>query len=261
MDTLRDHLWLWCHSAGSHNLEWGLPAPSSITPAQAAEYMGIPNAIMVVYGGKPEPPFDGPASEMASLDRVVWSIVGDSSSTRNDEQTDLEEVVRLAGRFPNIAGAMMDDLFHDPDDKGSISRFSPEDIAGFQQRLRSQASPLELWTVAYQHDLQRPVRPYFDHVDAVTYWTWHARDIHNIVEKYPLLEEIIPDRKRLLGCYMWDYGTHAPMPVDMMRFQCETGLKWLEEGRIQGMIFLASCVCDLDLEAVQWTREWIAANG
>jgi len=27
------------------------------------------------------------------------------------------------------------------------------------------------------------------------------------------------------------------------------------------MIFLASCICDLDLEAVEWTRDWIAARG
>ena len=25
------------------------------------------------------------------------------------------------------------------------------------------------------------------------------------------------------------------------------------------MIFLASCICDLNLEAVEWTREWIAS--
>jgi len=27
------------------------------------------------------------------------------------------------------------------------------------------------------------------------------------------------------------------------------------------MIFLASCICDLDLEAVEWTRAWIDQVG
>jgi hypothetical protein len=27
------------------------------------------------------------------------------------------------------------------------------------------------------------------------------------------------------------------------------------------MIFLASCLCDLELEAVEWTRDWIAKVG
>jgi len=64
-----------------------------------------------------------------------------------------------------------------------------------------------------------------------------------------------------MGCYMWDYGTHKPMPVDAMHLQVEQGLRWLEAGRIQGIIFLASCICDLNLEAVEWTRRWIQTVG
>ena len=60
---------------------------------------------------------------------------------------------------------------------------------------------------------------------------------------------------------MWDYGQKRAMPVDLMAMQCETGLEWLHQGRIEGMIFLASCVCDLELEAVEWTRSWIARVG
>jgi hypothetical protein len=57
---------------------------------------------------------------------------------------------------------------------------------------------------------------------------------------------------------MWDYGAQRPMPIPAMRRQCELGLRWLHEGRIEGMIFLASCICDLGLDAVEWTRAWIA---
>ncbi len=51
------------------------------------------------------------------------------------------------------------------------------------------------------------------------------------------------------------------MPLDLMKKQCELGRKWLKEGRIEGMIFLASNVCDLELETVEWTRKWIAEVG
>ena len=43
--------------------------------------------------------------------------------------------------------------------------------------------------------------------------------------------------------------------------QCETALRWLHAGRIEGMIFLASCICDMELQTVEWTREWIASVG
>jgi hypothetical protein len=39
------------------------------------------------------------------------------------------------------------------------------------------------------------------------------------------------------------------------------GLQWLQEGRIEGMIFLASCICDLGLETVEWSRQWIQKVG
>jgi hypothetical protein len=60
---------------------------------------------------------------------------------------------------------------------------------------------------------------------------------------------------------MWDYGTQKPMPIERMKQQCELGLKWLKEGRIEGMVFLASNICDLNLETVEWTREWIKKVG
>jgi hypothetical protein len=46
-----------------------------------------------------------------------------------------------------------------------------------------------------------------------------------------------------------------------MKMQCEFGLKRIQSGQIDGIIFLASCICDLGLETVAWTKEWIAANG
>ncbi len=75
------------------------------------------------------------------------------------------------------------------------------------------------------------------------------------------LEKLAPRHGKLLGCYLWDFGTGKPMPLDLMKKQCELGRKWLEQGRIEGMIFLASNVCDLELETVEWTRKWIAEVG
>jgi hypothetical protein len=60
---------------------------------------------------------------------------------------------------------------------------------------------------------------------------------------------------------MWDYANKRPIPPDRMRHQCEVGLHWLLGGRIEGIIFLASCTCDLELEAVEWARDWIVQVG
>jgi len=49
----------------------------------------------------------------------------------------------------------------------------------------------------------------------------------------------------------------APVPTRLMEHQCNLGLKWLREGRLREMIFLANTVMDVGLESVEWTRQWI----
>jgi hypothetical protein len=75
------------------------------------------------------------------------------------------------------------------------------------------------------------------------------------------LHSIVPGKRVLLGLYMFDFGTGRPMPVELMKKQCGLALKWLREGRIEGMIFLATNICDMNLEAVNWSRRWIAEVG
>lgn len=46
-----------------------------------------------------------------------------------------------------------------------------------------------------------------------------------------------------------------------MQRQTELGCEWLRQGRIEGIIFLATPNVDVGLEAVEWTRKWIARVG
>lgn len=261
---VRDRLWLWGHPTGSHDYLTSEFAgkQSQFTPARAAEYMGIPNLLMVVFGGKPEPPFDATARELESLKRVVWSIVGDAGSYRNNQKTDLDEVVSLAERFPNITGAIMDDFFNSSaKDDEKIARYSVEDLADFRAKLHAATRKLDLWVVFYDHELDLPVSRHLDQCDVIAFWTWNADNLSKLEENFAKAEKVAVGKRIVLGCYMWDYGTGKPMPLDTMKYQCETGLKLLKEGRIEGMIFLASCICDLGLEAVEWTRNWIQEVG
>ena len=260
--TLRDRLWIWGHVPGSHDVAESIPRPSIISPVEAAHYMGIPNLVMVAYGGEPVPPWDREARAHMSLKRVVWSIVGDASSTRNDQSTDLDEVVSLAKDFPNITGAIMDDFFHnEPDEKGEYARYSVDDLNGFASALHTATRKLDLWVVLYKGQLDQPFQKHLDECDVVTFWTWYAKDLARLEKNFELLEERAPGIRKILGCYLWDHGVKRPMPVDLMEKQCELGRKWLKEGRIEGMIFLSNCICDIGMDAVEWSREWIERYG
>lgn len=261
MSTLRDRFWVWGHEPGSHDGHYNLPGTSRMTPVEGAFYLGVPNLIMVAIAGKPEPPFDQRALPMRPLRRVVWSIIGDSSSTRHQAQTDLAPVIDLATRCPNLVGGIMDDFFHTPDPAGRFSRRSVDELAEFRTALHASPNPLDLWVVAYTHELDWPVGPHLSQCDVVTLWTWKAKDLPALETNLGKLEALAPSQRKLLGVYLWDYGDNKPMTTEAMRFQCERGLRWLREGRIEGMIFLATCIGDLEIEAVEWTRRWIAEVG
>ncbi len=258
---IRDQLWLWGHPANSHFRQFGLPQRESrMGPAEAAKWMGIPNVVMVVYGGNPAPPFDAHQRPLDGLRRVVWSIVGDSSSERNDEQTDVEEVLALAGQHRNVCGAILDDLFNAPENGSRRWRVDAEELARLAGRLHGDGAGtrrLDLWGVLYAHQFDLPIAAHLGALDVVTFWTWHARDLGKLEANFARCEQLTPGKRRVLGCYMWDYGEGKPMPTELMEYQCRLGRKMLEDGRIEGMIFLASCICDMDLEAVEWTRRWI----
>ena len=256
MTSIKDKLWLWCHEAGAYTGQYNLPRASRMTPAEAAYYLGVRNVLFITYGNKPEPPFDQHLLALSPLDRVVWSIVGDSSSSR----TDLDEVLRLSAKYTNLSGAIMDDFFHPPDATGAISRVSVAELARFQVELKSATHmrPLDLYVVVYAHDLDLAIAPYLALSDVITFWTWTSDKLAGLEDNFARLEAIAPNKPKLLGCYMWDFGNGKPMPLELHRRQCELGLSWLRQGRVDGLIFLASPICDLELETVEWTRDWLA---
>lgn len=252
--TVRDRLWIWTHAAGSYKLDFGLPRTSRMTPVEGAVYLGVPNLLFIRYSGSPSMPFDQYAIAFRPLKRVVWSLVGASGLSSDEERS---HVLELAGQCPNIVGFIMDDYFR-PDASGSLS---VEQLKELRTHLVIGGKRRDLFVVLYQHQLTMPVSEHLGFCDKITFWTWEAQDLKKLESSFDRLEKLAPKHGKFLGCYLWDFGTSKPMPLELMKKQCELGRRWLEQGRIEGVIFLASNVCDLELESVEWTRKWIADVG
>jgi hypothetical protein len=253
--TVRDKLWLFGMPVKQFQCKCGDYEGRPMTTFEAACHFGIYNVLFVVQDDVPEPPFDDYAKPLMPLKRVVWSILGDSRCTRND----LDAVLDLSTRFPNVTGGIMDDFFKKREDR--VARFSLEEVEHMRERLRSGPRKLDLWVVIYEHQLDLPVGDYLASCDAITFWHWWADKLPKLEENFARLEALAPDTPKLLGCYFTDYGGGKPMPVELMKHQCELGLKWLHEGRIEGMIFLGNPHCGLGMASVEWTRRWIAKVG
>jgi hypothetical protein len=265
--TVRERLWLWGHDAGAHNDGWGLPAPSRIMPAEAAFYLGIPNLIMVRYQGRPPLPLDQFAVALRPLRRVVWSAVGAHGQTNEEERS---HVLDLAARHANITGIMLDDFFTSTpsssthqgrEEMGEPAALPLDKLREVRDRLSAGDRRLDLWAVIYEHQVEPRLAPFLELLDVVSLWAWDSQKLRGMNESLGRLEVLAPRCGKVLGCYLWDYGNKRPMPQDLMQEQCEMGLRWLRQGRIEGMIFLASCICDLELTTVEWTRDWIAKVG
>ena len=261
---LRDTLWIWGQDPGSHHAvggnAWKLPGVNRMGPLEGCRYLGIPNCCRVVMGGSPEPPFDGEADRLDCLREVVWSLIGDSGSKRNNDGTDLEEVIRVAASHPNITGGIMDDFMNPT----RMKIFTPEVLAGFRERLHTAlpGRPLDFWTVLYTHELTPAAVPYLAQVDLISLWTWHGRDLPALPENLEKLRSLVGTEKPVLcGCYLWDYGACAPLDPAWMAFQLDTYLAWLRERRIDGVIFCSNCIADVGIEAAETARAWIAAHG
>ncbi|MFH1924052.1 MAG: hypothetical protein ABIP48_29715 [Planctomycetota bacterium] len=253
-EAVRDKLWIFTCVAGANNEGWNLPRPSRMTPAEGAYYLGVPNLMMIRWNDKPPIPFDQYALALRPLKRVIWSLVGSGGKTKEEGR---EHALGLAARFPNLVGFIMDDFFH-RDGSGTLS---PEELEDLRGQLTIGGHKRDLYVVLYTHQLELPVREHLKYCDKITFWTWRSEDLESLEENFARLESLAPDHGKLLGCYMWDFGNKRPMPVDRMKKQCQLGLRWLREGRLEGMIFLANTVGDLELEAVEWTRKWIAEVG
>ncbi len=266
--TVRDRIWVFANPV---NADYNMVRKRSVmSPLEAAVYMGAPNLLMVNQypekGKVPthkawEPPYEQYAYPLKVLKRVAWSIVGASGITRDQER---REVLAMAQRIPNIVGVFMDDFFTD-NKSGKIASLTIDQVQEVQRQLKSSDKKLDLFVTLYTRQLDPALRPYLDLIDVITLWTWETAELANLESNLARLGQLAPKSRKLLGCYTADYDPKrtpwwTALPVATMQRQCETGLKWLREGRIDGIIIYGTAM-DLGWDSVEWARGWIQKVG
>ena len=124
-----------------------------------------------------------------------------------------------------------------------------------------QGKQLPMMAVLYTWQMHPRAAAHLGEVDQISMWTWNPDDLEHLRENFESLEQLAGDKSLWLGCYMFDFFRSRPIPVERMRHQVAIGHELLKQKRIDGLIFLATPNVDVGLEAVDWTREWIARHG
>jgi hypothetical protein len=259
--TLRDRLWMWGHDAGSTNGQFNIPPGGKILPAEAIAYMGIPNVCMIRWRSMPEPPFDEYVKQFVKTKRLAWSIVDGARQPYEEKKAMAFE---LADKLPNLVSVYLDDFFIDdavPKKKEAPANLTVAGVKTLKEELDARKRRLDLSLVLYSNQLHPAIANHIRYVDVVSFWTWKAADLANLKRNFETYRKIIPDKRTLLGIYMWDFGGSKPITLELMKHQCKHALQWFEEGKIEGMIFHCTPLCDMKLEAVEWAKSWIAEHG
>ena len=261
MNNIRDRFWIFTCAANSDFPHMG--RRSVMTPVEGAFFLGIPNIIVVQSStneapyGRLDPPFAQYALAMRPLQRLVWSVVGSGSFTSPEET---EEVLELARNTANFRGIMLDDFFHGRNE-GKRARLTVEELTVIRRRFREVNEELSIFATLYMSQCDLPIHDYLELIDVITLWTGDPADLVNLESNFEKVDQLAPHKRKMLGCYLADYGQKRGVPVPMMKLQCETGLRWLREGKIEGMVFLGNTTMDFGFDSVEWTRDWIREVG
>ena len=264
MEKLQDNLWIWGHHAGAHHEEivadeWRIPGENKMGPVEGAQYLGIPNCCRVVFNGNPLPPFDEETAKLAWFKKVIWSAIGDVSSKRNNAGLDdLDEVIRQAEKFPNVAGCVLDDLFR-PETKDA--RVTTERMQEMVDKLHSLPRSQELWIVFYAALLDIDYSKYLAIPDAVSFWSWTSEDLKNAEKNLEKIIALSPGKKHYAGCYLYNYGDCRELTDDEMNFQLDLYLKLWREKKIDGIIVCSNNIVDVGINAPEIFRKWVIEHG
>lgn len=264
MGIVRDKLWIFGARAHQDDIylynspETTQNLPNSrITPAEAALMLDIPNVLMINCDGVPAPfSIDayGYMESFCRMKNVLWNSTGSSGFRVGNEEAFICE---LAERYPNVIGTYLDDLFlrfsKEPDSVEKCAAFLKEVRNGLDRAPRK----MDIYVTWYTHHMDVLDEKLMNYIDGLTLWTWKSEELPLLEERVNKIAENFPQKKRLLGIYLYDFNSRKAVPNELMEHQCKVALRLLKEKKIDGMVFEANTVMGVGLPSELWLREWL----
>ena len=260
-NTIGDRLWMWGHHRDSFKAlkgrkeQYNLPYDTRIDMAAACKDMNIPGCFVVRWTNNPKkaelPEY---MKQFADTKRIGFSIT-DSAVESFDEKVRLG--FEYADKMPNLTTLIMDDFW-----SGAGKGVDMAKIAGVREGTQARGMKMDIVLYSDANGVKSEFKEVLDLCDEVTFWFWNGKNVDTIESQVGKLRDLVGAEKPvLLGQYMWDFGGRKPMPGADMERQLAATSRLLSQKAIHGVIFHCTPLVDMNLDAVNVSKAWIAEHG
>ena len=242
--------------------------PSVFGVGEGADFFGVRNVHFLFH-----PNTDLALGKLKRFDKVVcdiskWRFVNCgpddqgsrciNDSTLEDVCKEAENLSRLSLAYHNVTGGYFDDMQGLMEKRGH----SAEHCDAIKKALTRHNPRLILECVVYAHELANREfwTPLARYIDVVSFWVWEYRQLASLEDHLARCRDLFPGKPIVMGCYMRDYPSRAPIPMEALRHQWETMARAIEDGRIQGFDILAAVLIDGHQEQANWIRDFIRVH-
>ena len=261
---LRDKFWLWGHPEGRYNQNadgYGCPDVSRMTPMEGCIYLGVRNTFMVPVGVDVNRRQYN--KSFKTLNNVGWECF---DACEKHEIIDI--AIDEAKDFTNISCVVLDDFKSLDNGELRCKKFPLSMLKQINQKLHNnEVRRLDSWMVLYTYQFgvneeeDKEFQPYMDEFDGVIMWTWKECDVPLIPEKFEIFKKITPNTRRMVGCYLYNFGEHKQATGDAVKWQLDYYRELLLKGEIEGIVLHTNTMADLDYEAYDVACEWMDKHG
>jgi hypothetical protein len=150
-----------------------------------------------------------------------------------------------------------------------------QDLAQIQERFHNNGIRyLDTWMVLYTHEFaldpedpaskpydEEAFPAYVEPFDGIIMWTWSEKDVNLIPEKFEAFKKLTEGKRRMVGCYLWNFGQKKPATGEAVKWQLDWWYEKLRAGEIEGIVLHTNTMADLDYEAYDAAIEWMNAHG
>ncbi len=233
----RSNLWLW----GGPTPYWG-GSMADDTLIRNAEYFDIHNGVYV-YG----PTNDKMLGLHSCFDNLLCQVNSNCRSPGAQEGSsnveNAERLSELSLKYPNIRGAMLDDVA-----TGFFKTILPDEFAAVNQALKKHNKALKMYGVVYAHELfSRNFSFMASCFDVINLWFWNKEEILSYDETVQKCLEVFPGKPILQGIFLHDYGmSDAGAPPELLIYQLDRAREYIAKGQIEGVVILG------DREIAKW---------